>query len=67
MTDKQKELLKTMHLIKKYCRECNSCDHCFLACHFTNGFRECPFQEQPSIDWKLHNLDTKEKIKSVFK
>jgi hypothetical protein len=67
MTDKQKELLKTMHLIKKYCRECNSCDSCFLAFHFTDNLGECPFSEQPDIDWELHSLDTKEKINSVFK
>jgi hypothetical protein len=67
MTDKQNELLKAMHLIKQYCRDFNSCEHCFLAFHLNDDIGDCPFKEQPDIDWELHSLDTKEKINSVFK
>ena len=67
MTNEQKELLKAMHLIKQHYKECGSCENCFCAYHYFDDLGDCPFNEVPQEDWDLRDLETKEKIISVFK
>jgi hypothetical protein len=65
MTNKQKELLKAMHLIKNHCASCESCETCWLICDRTRD--GCPFEEVPAKSWDLKPLEEeKEKDFSVF-
>lgn len=63
MTDKQRELLKAMHLIKNYCESCENCGTCCLT--YDNSRDGCPFQDIPSKHWDLKPLE-EEKDFSVF-
>lgn len=67
MTNEQKDLLKAMHLIKEHCEKCGDCINCFCAKHYFDDIGKCPFEDVPMDDWDLHDLETKEKINSVFK
>ena len=61
MTNKERELLKSMHLIKDYC-ENHECEECCLARDNTIDY--CPFKDIP-CNWELKPIE-EEKF-SVFK
>ena len=63
MTDKQRDLLKAMHLIKDHCLSCVNCESCGLT--YDKSRDGCPFKDIPANKWDLKPLE-EEKDFSVF-
>ena len=65
MTEKQKELLKALHIIRKECKEHGTCVGCPLRGPTEKD--SCKFHEDDNpYEWDLKPLDEKEEFWTPF-